>query len=237
MPDEIIRLDALSKHHARDGEPFTALSHASLKIFAGETVAVCGGSGSGKSTLLQLVGLLDLPDSGRYFFAGQDTSALSHDQWAEIRNRKLGFIFQSFNLLSYLNVLDNVALPLTYRGVRGAIARDRAQALLARVGLGERGQSYPADLSGGQRQRVAIARALVGNPALLLADEPTGNLDPITAEQILDLLLSFNREWGTTLILVTHDERMAQRMGRRFDVSQGHVREWPSAPLEHVDAR
>jgi len=197
------------------------LHNLSLTIPHGQTCAIIGPSGAGKSTLLNLIGLLDQPCCGRMMLAGQDMTVTTADQRAILRNRMLGFIFQSFNLLPRLSALDNVALPLSYRGIGQAAARRAARAQLEAVGLGERAQHLPADMSGGQRQRVAIARALVTEPALLLADEPTGNLDGATAEEIAGLLLRLNRERGVTLLMVTHDPAMARRMDRCIEVRNG----------------
>ncbi|MFP1878076.1 ABC transporter ATP-binding protein [Lonsdalea quercina] len=189
----------------------------------GQSCSITGPSGSGKSTLLNIIGLLDKPSSGKVLLAGEDVSTASDDVRARARNQIIGFVFQGFNLLSRLNALDNVALPLLYRGLPKSIAREQAQLQLDRVGLAERLYYRPADLSGGQRQRVAIARALVGEPALLLADEPTGNLDQDTANEIVALLLSLNETAGTTLVMVTHDEKMAERMERRIRIGNGHI--------------
>ncbi|SUD67467.1 ABC transporter-like protein [Pseudomonas putida] len=197
------------------------LQDVSLSIPRGQTCAIIGPSGSGKSTLLNLIGLLDQPCRGQIVLAGRDMTAATADQRAIMRNRLLGFIFQSFNLLPRLTALDNVALPLSYRGIGRVAARQAAQQQLEAVGLGQWAQHLPADLSGGQRQRVAIARALVTEPALLLADEPTGNLDGATAEGIAALLLALNRERGVTLLMVTHDPAMARRMDRCIKVRNG----------------
>ena len=197
------------------------LQDVSLSIPRGQTCVIIGPSGSGKSTLLNLIGLLDQPCRGQIVLAGRDMTAATADQRAIMRNRLLGFIFQSFNLLPRLTALDNVALPLSYRGIGRVAARQAAQQQLEAVGLGQRAQHLPADLSGGQRQRVAIARALVTEPALLLADEPTGNLDGATAEGIAALLLALNRERGVTLLMVTHDPAMARRMDRCIEVRNG----------------
>lgn len=197
------------------------LQDVSLSIPRGQTCVIIGPSGSGKSTLLNLIGLLDQPCRGQVVLAGRDMTAATADQRAIMRNRLLGFIFQGFNLLPRLTALDNVALPLSYRGIGRVAARQAAQQQLEAVGLGQRAQHLPADLSGGQRQRVAIARALVTEPALLLADEPTGNLDGATAEGIAALLLGLNRERGVTLLMVTHDPAMARRMDRCIEVRNG----------------
>ncbi|EKN5124480.1 ABC transporter ATP-binding protein [Yersinia enterocolitica] len=201
------------------------LHNVSFSIPQGQNCAIVGVSGSGKSTLLTILGLLDQPTSGHYLLNGQDMFAASANQRAMARNRTIGFIFQSFNLLPRLDALDNVALPLIYRGVSRQMARQLAQKQLNQVGLGDHLLYHPADLSGGQRQRVAIARALVGEPSLLLADEPTGNLDSQTAQEIIDLLLTLNREHAVTLVIVTHDVGIAARMQRCLQVKDGQVYE------------
>jgi putative ABC transport system ATP-binding protein len=199
------------------------LDDVSLVIPAGQSCAIVGPSGSGKSTLLNLIGLLDLPCAGRVLLDGHDTSTASAAQRAILRNRLLGFVFQSFNLLPRLTALDNVALPLCYRGVGLLHAQAAARRQLQAVGLQARMAYRPAQLSGGQRQRVAIARALVTEPRLLLADEPTGNLDGDTANGILCLLKSLNHERGVTLLMVTHDPVMARQMARHLEVRDGRV--------------
>lgn len=199
------------------------LCDVSFSLPAGQSCAIVGSSGSGKSTLLNLIGLLDQPCRGRLALDGCDMTQANADQHAIARNRLLGFVFQSFNLLPRLSVLDNVALPLSYRGIRLASARQAAKVQLENVGLGHRAQNRPADLSGGQRQRVAIARALVTGPRILLADEPTGNLDSETAQDIMQLLSTLNREQGMTLLMVTHDPAMAQCMDRCLQVRDGAV--------------
>ncbi|MFG0635012.1 ABC transporter ATP-binding protein [Pseudomonas sp. xss_2] len=199
------------------------LDDVSLVIPAGQSCAIVGPSGSGKSTLLNLIGLLDLPCAGRVLLDGHDTSTASAAQRAILRNRLLGFVFQSFNLLPRLTALDNVALPLCYRGVGLLQAQAAARRQLQAVGLQARMAYRPAQLSGGQRQRVAIARALVTEPRLLLADEPTGNLDGDTANGILCLLKSLNHERGVTLLMVTHDPVMARQMARHLEVRDGRV--------------
>ncbi|MEI7411523.1 ABC transporter ATP-binding protein [Pectobacterium aroidearum] len=222
---DLICLQGISHTYSIGASSQSVLHDISLSIPAGQSCAIVGASGSGKSTLLNIIGLLDQPISGRLLLAGQDMSQASADERAIVRNQVIGFVFQSFNLLPRLDALDNVALPLTYRGVSRQAARQAAQRQLARVGLAERTHHRPADLSGGQRQRVAIARALVGEPALLLADEPTGNLDSQAADDIITLLLALNREQGTTLVMVTHDEGMACRMARRIHVQDGRIHE------------
>ncbi|MCA6954377.1 ABC transporter ATP-binding protein [Pectobacterium polaris] len=222
---DLICLQGISHTYSTGTSSQSVLHDISLSIPAGQSCAIVGASGSGKSTLLNIIGLLDQPVSGRLLIAGQDMSQASADDRAIVRNQVIGFVFQSFNLLPRLDALDNVALPLTYRGVSRQAARQAAQVQLARVGLAERTHHRPADLSGGQRQRVAIARALVGEPSLLLADEPTGNLDSQTADDIITLLLALKREQGTTLVMVTHDEGMACRMTRRIQVQDGRIYE------------
>lgn len=205
------------------------LDAVSLVIPAGQSCAIVGPSGSGKSTLLNLIGLLDQPCAGRVVLDGHDTSRASAAQRAMLRNRLLGFVFQSFNLLPRLTALDNVALPLCYRGIGLPQAQAAARRQLQAVGLQARMAHRPAQLSGGQRQRVAIARALVTEPRLLLADEPTGNLDGETAHDILCLLKALNQERGVTLLMVTHDPAMARQMARRLEVRDGRVSELHAA--------
>jgi putative ABC transport system ATP-binding protein len=205
-------------------EVFThALSGIDLDIGESEYLSIQGASGSGKSTLLNILGLLETPSSGIYEFSGDDISLLSAGRRARYRARHLGFVFQSFNLLGELSVLDNVALPVRFAGqVSAAESRERAAAALDRVGLSARTRHRPHQLSGGQQQRVAIARAIVNKPRLLLADEPTGNLDSATGESVLDLLEDMHRD-GTTLVVVTHDAAHAGRAGRRITMSDGKI--------------
>ncbi|MEK1942266.1 MAG: ABC transporter ATP-binding protein [Pseudomonas sp.] len=199
----------------------TILHDLSLDLLRGDSLAIVGTSGSGKSTLLGLLAGLDLPSSGEITLAGNALSTLDEDQRARIRAEHVGFVFQSFQLLDSLNALENVMLPLELEGHRDA--RERARALLERVGLGKRLTHTPRQLSGGEQQRVAIARAFAADPAVLFADEPTGNLDTHTGEHISDLLFELNQERGTTLVLVTHDERLAQRCHRRIRLEAGHI--------------
>jgi putative ABC transport system ATP-binding protein len=199
----------------------TIVDDVALEIVAGETVALVGASGAGKSTLLALLAGLDLPSSGRVWLAGTEITHLSEDERARVRAERVGFVFQAFHLLASLTALENVMLPLELAG--RADARDAAQAMLERVGLGGRSGHYPRQLSGGEQQRVALARALVTRPAVLFADEPTGNLDTATGEAIWQLLFDLNAESGTTLVLVTHDTRLAARCGRVLSMSAGRL--------------
>jgi putative ABC transport system ATP-binding protein len=200
-----------------------ALRGVSLQIGRGEMVAVMGASGSGKSTLMNILGCLDRPTSGTYLLDGQDTSRLRDDQLAEIRNRKIGFVFQTFNLLPRTSALQNVMLPLIYTGTGRAERRERAQRALEAVGLGDRVRHAPNELSGGQQQRVAIARALVTEPAILLADEPTGNLDSTSGAEVMALLQALNREQRITLVLVTHDPEITGYTQRVIHLHDGSI--------------
>ena len=201
-----------------------ALNGAFLKINEGEFIAVVGPSGSGKSTLMNIMGCLDLADSGEYILDGMSIEAYSENELARIRNQKIGFVFQSFNLLSKMTALENVELPLIYQGLRNREIRSRAEEALASIGLGDRMMHKPTELSGGQQQRVAIARALVTSPSIILADEPTGNLDQKTGEEIIRIFADLNSS-GKTVVLITHDMEIAKAAGRRFDILDGRVKE------------
>ncbi len=221
MSPSILTARNLSKVVPSAEGELTILHQISLELHGGDSLAIVGSSGSGKSTLLGLLAGLDLPSAGQVALAGQDLGSLDEDQRARLRADHVGFVFQSFQLLDSLNALENVMLPLELEGVRDA--RGRAKALLERVGLGQRLTHYPRQLSGGEQQRVAIARAFVAEPAVLFADEPTGNLDSHTGERISDLLFELNQERGATLVLVTHDEGLAHRCKRLIRLEGGHL--------------
>ena len=222
--DSVILAEDLTKVYQMGQVEVRALAGVSVNIERGEVVAIMGPSGSGKSTLMNILGCLDLPTSGKYILDEEAVETLNDDQLADIRNRKVGFIFQSFNLLSRTTALANVELPLRYAG-KVPDRRDRARAALESVGLGDRMLHRPTELSGGQQQRVAIARALVNDPAIIMADEPTGNLDTKVGKEILDLLLSLNRDHGTTLIIVTHDQAIAAQTQRIIHLRDGLIEE------------
>ena len=218
----MIEIEALSKTYVMGEETVTALDSVDLTITRGESLAIVGPSGSGKSTLMNILGGLDRPSQGRYRFEGEDVGGFSDDQLADFRNRRIGFVFQSFQLLPRLSALQNVELPMIYGGVSPALRRERAAALLQRVGLGSRMGHRPNQLSGGQQQRVAIARALANQPDLLLADEPTGALDSATGVEVLSLFRELNTE-GLTVVLVTHDRGVADAARRRIAFRDGRV--------------
>jgi putative ABC transport system ATP-binding protein len=220
--DTILEVDDVCRHYAMGGETIAALDGVNFRITRGEYVAIVGRSGSGKSTLMNVLGCLDQPTKGRYRLGGQDVQALSDDALSELRNRHIGFVFQNFQLLPRASALTNVALPLLYRGVARRERDARARAALERVGLGERLKHRPNELSGGQRQRVAIARALVGDPSLLLADEPCGNLDSSTGASILALFDELHRS-GNTIVMVTHEPDIAAQCPRVIQLANGRV--------------
>ncbi|WP_322977625.1 ABC transporter ATP-binding protein [Pseudomonas sp. C11] len=221
MTSSILAARNLSKVVSSAEGELTILHNLDLNLDKGDSLAIVGSSGSGKSTLLGLLAGLDLPTGGCVLLAGKDLSQLDEDQRARLRAEHVGFVFQSFQLLDSLNALENVMLPMELEG--HADARQRARALLERVGLGQRLSHYPRQLSGGEQQRVAIARAFAADPDVLFADEPTGNLDSQTGERISDLLFQLNQERGTTLVLVTHDERLAHRCHRLIRLEAGHL--------------
>ncbi len=218
----VCALVGVSRQYGSREQSVVALSEVSMSIYAGEFVAIAGPSGCGKSTLLSILGLLESPDCGQYIIAGQDVTEFGFDERATFRNQNIGLIFQSFNLISDLSVADNVSLPLKYAGVPTAERQSKARALLERVGLGARADSFPSQMSGGQQQRVAIARAMVTEPALILADEPTGNLDSENSAQVLSLLREFNR-MGATIALVTHDSGSASFADRVIRLRDGRL--------------
>ena len=219
----LIELSGIRKSY-RTGELLTPVLHGiDFNVEQGDYVALMGPSGSGKSTLMNLLGLLDRADEGHYVLTGRDVTSLSAAQHAEVRNKTIGFVFQSFNLLKRMSVLENVALPQLYAGQGHRAARARAQEVLEQVGLGALGHRMPNQLSGGQQQRVAIARALVNRPPLLLADEPTGNLDTATAEDVLGVIDDLNRNQGLTIVLVTHETDVAQHARRLVKLKDGKI--------------
>jgi putative ABC transport system ATP-binding protein len=224
MSDWVLKAKELSKVYQMGDVQVHALRGLSLKVKRGEVLAIMGPSGSGKSTLMNILGCLDRPSSGSYELDGEEVAQLDDDQLADIRNRKVGFVFQTFNLLRRTSALDNVELPLRYGGVTDG-RRDRARKALEAVGLGDRVDHRPNELSGGQQQRVAIARALVTNPAIIMADEPTGNLDSKAGEDIMNLLLGLNKKRGVTVIIVTHDPDVAAQADRTITIRDGRVDE------------
>lgn len=212
------------KRYVLGGEEIYALNHVSLHVDDGEYVAIIGPSGSGKSTLMNIIGCLDVPDSGSYLFNGKPINKYTQRQLAQVRNRQIGFIFQGFHLLGKLTALENVELPMIYQGIHGRERKRMAKEALEKVGLGDRMKHRPNQLSGGQQQRAAIARAIAVKPSLILADEPTGNLDKKTGMEILDLFDSLNQA-GNTIILITHDARVAQRAQRIVRIEDGKLQE------------
>ena len=217
----VIEVEDVTKVYRMGETEVHALRGVDLTVDEGEMMSIMGPSGSGKSTLMAILGCLDTPTSGRYRLAGTDVSGLSDRQLATIRGRQIGFIFQTFNLLARATALENVELPLLYAGA--SKRRQRAQAALEAVGLGDRARHRPAELSGGEQQRVAIARALVNEPAIILADEPTGNLDSKTGDEVLEILTTLHQERGLTLVMVTHDPRVAARTERIVYLLDGRV--------------
>jgi putative ABC transport system ATP-binding protein len=218
----IISMNQIRKVYDTGKVKVEALKGIDLHIDAGELVAIVGPSGSGKSTLMNLLGCLDTPSSGEYQLAGENVAGVTRDQLAEIRNRRVGFVFQNFNLLPHITSLENVELPMLFGGMRPAQRRARAEELLEKVGLGDRGEHRPTELSGGQMQRVAIARALAMNPDIILADEPTGNLDTSSGGDIMSLFTDLWKQ-GRTLVIITHDPALAKRAGRVVEVRDGVI--------------
>jgi putative ABC transport system ATP-binding protein len=218
----IIRIHDLTREYRMGAERILALRGVTLEIHRNEYVAIMGPSGSGKSTMMNVLGCLDTPTDGEYWLNGEEVSCLSDDALARVRNREIGFVFQTFNLLPRATALHNVELPLVYAGVRARERRDRAAAALERVGLADRMQHRPNELSGGQRQRVAIARALVNQPSILLADEPTGNLDSVTSDEIMEVFATLHAA-GQTVIMVTHEPDIAARAQRKIVLRDGRV--------------
>ena len=222
MEEKIIHLESIVKNYKVGTQIVRALRSVSVDIYRGEYVAIMGASGSGKSTLMNIIGCLDTPTSGKYVLNGKDVSRMSDDRLAEIRNSEIGFVFQVFNLLPRSTALENVMLPLVYSGIRKAERKKQAEETLVDVGLEDRMTHRPNELSGGQRQRVAIARALVNKPSLLLADEPTGNLDSKISEEIMKLFAEIHRK-GNTLVMVTHEEDIAKHAHRIIRLKDGEV--------------
>ena len=220
----MIRITELSKHYTIGDETVHALDKASMHVAPGEFVSIIGPSGSGKSTLMNIIGCLDTADSGDYLLDGIPIEEYSENELARIRNRKIGFVFQNFNLIPKLTAEENVELPLIYQGVKKAERAERAAAALKRVDLERRANHFPTELSGGQQQRVAIARAIVTRPSLILADEPTGNLDSKTTLEIMDIFHELHRQ-GNTIVLITHDNTVAEQAERRIHILDGHLTE------------
>jgi putative ABC transport system ATP-binding protein len=238
MPNPVIQIEGLSKSYATSAGLFPALKEVNLTIRAGEFVAIMGPSGSGKSTFMNILGCLDAPTVGSYSLDGRSVAELSRNELALLRNRTIGFVFQGFNLLPRMTLRDNVALPLIYAGVDQSVRHQRAHEMLAKVGLADKAESLPNQISGGQQQRVAIARAMINNPRLLLADEPTGNLDSHTSLEIMMLFEALNRE-GITIVLVTHEDdiaRHAKRQVRFYDGSIVSDQATSTAPTQELTA-
>ena len=223
MPTIVLHAQNLGKTYSEGNLTTPVFANLQLSVKAGETVAIVGASGAGKSTLLHLLGGLDSATSGDVIVAGQAISSLSESARGDLRNKQLGFIYQFHHLLPEFSALENVMMPLLIRGTKVSQAKKEAQVLLERVGLSHRLHHKPGELSGGERQRSAVARALVTKPACVLGDEPTGNLDEKTAAGVFDLLLELNREQGTALVLVTHDRRLAKKLGRTLELTQGQL--------------
>lgn len=221
--EKIIELQDICKSFYLGDEELKILKNISLTVCKGEFVAIVGASGSGKSTLMNIIGALDRPTSGSYMLAGQDISQLQDKQLSKIRNQKIGFVFQTFNLIARTNAIKNVALPMLYAGIPGSRANERAKQLLAQVGMADRMYHNPNELSGGQKQRVAIARSMANDPDIILADEPTGALDSTTGRMIMDLFHKLHREQGKTIILITHSPRLAAECQRIITLKDGET--------------
>lgn len=219
----MIELRQIRKSYVTKYETLPVLKGLDLSVGSGEMVSIMGASGSGKSTLLNILGLLDRFDDGEYLVDGQSVKGLNDDELAHLRNRKFGFVFQSANLIPQMDLLDNVILPLTYRYMPEKEMRERGMSLLERFGLVEWRRHYPNELSGGQKQRVAIARAIITDPEIILADEPTGQLDSVSTKAVMDILTGVNRESGATLILVTHEQAVAERAQRIVHIKDGEI--------------
>lgn len=220
----IVEIRNVSKYYTLGGETVKALDNVSFSVNKGDFIAIIGPSGSGKSTLMNMIGCLDVPDTGEYYLDGQDVFSLKQRQLADVRNQKIGFIFQSFNLLQKQSAYENVELPLIYRGLTSNSRKEIAMDALEKVGLTERADHRPTELSGGQQQRVAIARALAGNPPILLADEPTGALDSKTGIEVMNLIKELNNQ-GHTIILITHDLEVAKQAKRIIQIQDGKISE------------
>ena len=220
--EQLIKVEDLCKLYNPGENEVRALDHVNLEIGQGEFVAIIGQSGSGKSTFMNMLGCLDIPTSGKYYLNGTDVSTMTDSQLSTIRNKEIGFIFQGFNLIANLTAIENVELPLIYRGIDKKTRRDLAKEALEMVGLGQRMDHKPAEMSGGQQQRVAIARAIAAKPPVILADEPTGNLDTASSKEILDILKNLH-EGGRTVILITHDNGIAQQAKRVVRIMDGKI--------------
>ncbi|CAM3504514.1 MULTISPECIES: ABC transporter ATP-binding protein [Pseudoalteromonas] len=229
----MLKMNEVSKIYRTDLIETHALSNVNLTIEEGEFIAVTGPSGSGKTTFLNIAGLLERFERGDYFLDGENVANLNDKKLSQLRNEKIGFIFQGFNLISDLSLYDNVEVPLIFRGIKASERKKRIEEALELVGLASRMKHYPAQLSGGQQQRVAIARALAGKPRFLLADEPTGNLDSLMARQVMDLLQEVNQA-GTTLIMVTHDNELARRAGRNIQILDGELTDITKSQLTEL---
>lgn len=223
MIQKVIKVENVTKKYKLGEVDLTVLADVSLEINSGSFVAIMGPSGSGKSTLLHLIGALDLPSTGRVLIDGQDISKMTEDELSKIRNKKIGFVFQQFNLLHNLTALENVTLPMVFAGVGESARKERAEKLLDSLGLKNRLDHKPTELSGGERQRIAIARALANDPDIIVADEPTGNLDSTTGKKIMDILVDLHRNQKKTIIVVTHDPNIANYTEETINIKDGHI--------------